>query len=62
MEFICPGGTVVVTHPNPHTLATRGLEELRVNLLLKENSYVSNIILHGYSVGPNYEFIGSGRV
>ena len=24
----------------------RGLEELRVNLLLKENSYVSNIILH----------------
>ncbi len=29
-----------------HTLAARGLEELRVNLLLKENSYVSYIILH----------------
>jgi hypothetical protein len=29
-----------------HTLAVRGMEELRVNLLLKENSYVSNIILH----------------
>ncbi len=28
------------------TLAARGLEELRVNLLLKENSHVSNIILH----------------
>jgi hypothetical protein len=28
------------------TLAARGLEELRVNLLLKENSYVSYIILH----------------
>ncbi len=28
------------------TLAARGLEALRVNLLLKENSYVSNIILH----------------
>ncbi len=27
-------------------LAERGLEELRVNLLLKENSYVSDIILH----------------
>jgi hypothetical protein len=29
-----------------YTLAARGLEELRVNLLLKENSFVSNIILH----------------
>ncbi len=29
-----------------NTLAARGLEELRVNLLLKENSYVSNIIIH----------------
>ncbi len=29
-----------------NTLAARGLEELRVNLLLKENSYVSDIILH----------------
>jgi hypothetical protein len=28
------------------TLAARGLEELRVNLLLKKNSYVSNIIIH----------------
>jgi hypothetical protein len=28
------------------TLAVRGLEELKVNLLLKENSYVSDIILH----------------
>jgi hypothetical protein len=28
------------------TLAARGLKELRVNLLLKENSFVSNIILH----------------
>ncbi len=28
-----------------NTLVVRGLEELRVNLLLKENSYVSNIIL-----------------
>jgi hypothetical protein len=27
-------------------LAVRGLEELSVNLLLKENSYASNIILH----------------
>ena len=35
------------SQPNPDkTLAARGLEELRVNLLLKENSYVSNIILH----------------
>jgi hypothetical protein len=29
-----------------NTLVVCGLEELRVNLLLKENSYVSNIILH----------------
>ncbi len=29
-----------------NTLAARGLEELRVDLLLKENSYVSYIILH----------------
>ncbi len=29
-----------------NTLAARGLEELKANLLLKENSYVSNIILH----------------
>jgi hypothetical protein len=29
-----------------NTLVVRGLKELRVNLLLKENSYVSNIILH----------------
>jgi hypothetical protein len=29
-----------------NTLAAHGLEELRVKLLLKENSYVSNIILH----------------
>ncbi len=28
------------------TLTARGLEELRVNLLLKEDSYVSNIILY----------------
>jgi hypothetical protein len=32
--------------PPTQTLAARRLEELRVNLLLKENSYVSNIILH----------------
>jgi hypothetical protein len=38
MDRITDGGT--------NTLAARGLEELRVNLLLKENSYVSNIILH----------------
>jgi hypothetical protein len=31
---------------NSVTLAACGLEELRVNLLLKDNSYVSNIILH----------------
>ncbi len=29
-----------------YTLAARGLEELRVYLLLKENSYVCYIILH----------------
>ncbi len=29
-----------------NTLAAHGLEELRVNLLLKENSFVSNIIIH----------------
>ncbi len=29
-----------------NTLAAHGLEELRVDLLLKENSYVSDIILH----------------
>ncbi len=38
MDRITDGGT--------NTLAVRGLEELRVNLLLKENSFVSNIILH----------------
>ncbi len=38
MDRITDGGT--------NTLAARGLEELRVNLLLKENSYVSNIMLH----------------
>ncbi len=35
-----------ITDRETNTLATRGLEELRVNLLLKENSFVSNIILH----------------
>jgi hypothetical protein len=30
----------------PETLAACGVEELRVNLLLKENSYVSYIILN----------------
>jgi hypothetical protein len=35
-----------VTDRETNTLAVRGLEELRVNLLLKENSYASNIILH----------------
>jgi hypothetical protein len=34
------------TDGGTNTLAARGLEELRVNLLLKENSYVSYIILH----------------
>jgi hypothetical protein len=31
-----------------NTLAAHGLEELRVNLLLKENSYVSYIILESF--------------
>ncbi len=35
-----------ITDRETNTLAARGLEELRVNLLLKESSYVSNIILH----------------
>ncbi len=35
-----------MTDRGTNTLAERGLEELRVNLLLKENSYVSYIILH----------------
>ncbi len=35
-----------MTDRGTNTLAARGLEELRVNLLLKEYSYVSNIILH----------------
>ncbi len=34
-----------MTDGGTNTLAARGLEELRVNLLLKENSYVSYIIL-----------------
>ncbi len=34
-----------MTDRGTNTLAARGLEELRVNLLLKENSYVSYIIL-----------------
>ncbi len=34
------------TDRGTNTLAVCGLEELRVNLLLKENSYVSNIIFH----------------
>ncbi len=34
------------TDRGKNTLAACGLEELRVNLLLKENSYVSYIILH----------------
>jgi hypothetical protein len=38
MDGMTDGGT--------NTLAARGLEELRVNLMLKENSYVSYIILH----------------
>jgi hypothetical protein len=38
MDGITDGGT--------NTFAVRGLEKLRVNLLLKENSYVSYIILH----------------
>ncbi len=35
-----------MTDRETNTLAAPGLEELRVNLLLKENSYVNNIILH----------------
>jgi hypothetical protein len=35
-----------MTDGETSTLAVHGLEELRVNLLLKENSYVSYIILH----------------
>ncbi len=35
-----------MTDGETNTLAVHGLEELRVNLLLKENSYVSYIILH----------------
>jgi hypothetical protein len=35
-----------MTDRKANTLAARGLEELRVNLLLKENSYVSDTILH----------------
>jgi hypothetical protein len=35
-----------ITDGEMNTLPVRGLEELRVNLLFKENSYVSNIILH----------------
>jgi hypothetical protein len=34
------------TDRETNTLAARGLEELRANLLLKENSYMSYIILH----------------
>ncbi len=35
-----------MTDRGMNALAARGLEELRVNLLLKENLYVSYIILH----------------
>ncbi len=35
-----------ITGRGTNTLAAHVLEELRVNLLLKENSFVSNIILH----------------
>ncbi len=35
-----------MTDRGTNTLAAGGLEELRVNLLLKENSYVSYTILH----------------
>ncbi len=35
-----------MTDRGTNTLAACGLEELRANLLLRENSYVSNIILH----------------
>jgi hypothetical protein len=35
-----------ITDRETNTLAAHGLEEQRVNLLLKENSFVSNIILH----------------
>ncbi len=38
MDRMTDGGT--------NTIAASGLEELRVNLLLKENSYVSYIIIH----------------
>jgi hypothetical protein len=39
-----------MTDRETNTLAARGLEELRVNLLLKENSFVSNIIPHRSSI------------
>ncbi len=35
-----------ITDRETNTLAAHGLEVLRVNLLLKENSFMSNIILH----------------
>ncbi len=35
-----------MTDGETNTLSARGLEEQRVNLLLKENLYVSYIILH----------------
>jgi hypothetical protein len=35
-----------ITDRGMNTLAAHVLEELRVNLLLKENLFVSNIILH----------------
>ncbi len=35
-----------MTDRETNTLAAHGLEELRVDLLLKENSYVSYILLH----------------
>ncbi len=35
-----------MTDGGTNTLAVRGLEELRVNLLLKDNSYVGYITLH----------------